>query len=270
MKKEIKDGIMKELEDGVKAVFSSGKYTEYLDVMSRFYSYSANNCLLIAMQKPEATLVAGFKAWQTKFNRQVRKGEKAIRILAPCPHKVMKEINGEEKEVTFTTFRSAAVFDVSQTEGDELPDICERLTDKVEGYERLMDAIVKNSPVPVRYESISGTANGYYSHTNKEIVLDACMAEAQTVKTLVHEVAHAILHDKESGTENEADRRTKEVQAESVAYVVCNAFGIDTSAYSFEYVASWSKNHDVKELMNSLEVIRTTAKHLAEGIASVI
>ena len=200
----------------------------------------------------------------------MKKGEKGIRILAPCPHKFVKTIDGEEKEITIVKFRSAAVFDVSQTEGDALPTLCDRLTGTVTGFEKLLPAIVKTSPVPIRHERIEGTAHGYYSHANKEIVLDEGMSEAQTVKTLVHEIAHAILHDKDGGTEKEADRNTREIQAESVAYVVCNTFGIDTSAYSFEYVATWSKGREVKELEASLETIRATAKDIADRITAVL
>ena len=265
---KIKD-ITEQLEQGVKDVFESEKYRSYLDVMSRFYNYSAGNCILIVMQCPGASLIAGFKAWQKKFNRHVKKGEKAIKILAPCLHKIKKEDeNGEEKEITFTTFKAAYVFDVSQTEGADLPTMCSRLTDSVDGYADLLETIKEASPVPVRFDKIEGGASGYFHTINKEIVIREGMSESQTIKTLVHEISHAILHDKETGEEKDAARHTAEVQAESVAYTVCQYIGLDTSEYSFEYVAGWAESREVKDLTNSLEVIRKTAKEIIEMIAA--
>lgn len=260
------ENIMDTLKKGVADVYESEHYINYLKVMSRFYNYSANNCLLILMQCPEATLVAGYKAWQEKFKRQVKKGEKSIQIIAPCPHRKIKEVDGQEQEVVFTTFRTTSVFDISQTEGEELPTICNELTGDVDGYIDLIDRIVTACPVPVKYEDIKGGALGYYSNADKVIVIKAGMSEEQTLKTLIHELSHALLHDKENGAESKADSRTKEVQAESVAYTVCSALGVDTSSYSFEYIAGWSYNKEVKELMNSLETIRKTAKYILERI----
>lgn len=261
--------ITEQLEEGVKDVFESEKYRNYLDVMSRFYHYSAGNCILIAMQCPGASLIAGFKAWQNKFKRHVRKGEKAIRILAPCPHKkTVVDDEGNEKEIKWNTFKAAYVFDVSQTEGEALPTMCSRLTDSVEGYTGLLETIKKASPVPVRFDQIEGGASGYFHTINKEIVIREGMSESQTIKTLVHEISHAILHDRENGEEKDAARHTAEVQAESVAYTVCQYIGLDTSEYSFEYVAGWAESREVKDLTNSLEVIRKTAKEIIEKIAA--
>lgn len=261
------DEITTELEQGVQDVLQSDKYRGFLEMMSRFYNYSACNCILIMRQYPKATLVAGYNAWKDKFHRQVKKGEKAIRILAPCPHKKMViDDDGNEKEVRWTTFRATNVFDVSQTEGEELPTICNRLTDSVEGYDGIIEKLKGISTVPIRFDGI--TVAGYYSPVDKEIVLCEGMSEAQTIKTLVHEIAHSILHDKDTGTEKDADRNTKELQAESVAYTVCQYMGLDTSEYSFEYLASWSASGDAKELAKSLEVIRKTAKGIIDQIAA--
>lgn len=261
------DEITAELEQGVQDVLQSDKYRGFLEMMSRFYNYSACNCILIMRQFPEATLVAGYNAWRDKFRRQVKKGEKAIRILAPCPHKKMTvDENGNEKEVRWTTFRATNVFDISQTEGEELPTICNRLTDSVEGYDGIIEKLNGISAVPIRFDRIN--VAGYYSPADKEIVLCEGMSEAQTVKTLVHEIAHSILHDKDTGTEKNADRNTRELQAESVAYTVCQYMGLDTSEYSFEYLASWSASDDTKELAKSLEVIRKTAKGIIDQITA--
>ena len=270
MAKDIKD-ITEQLEQGVKDVFESERYKAYLDFMGKFYNYSVNNSILIWMQKPEASLVAGYQTWQKKFKRQVRKGEKGITILAPCPHKFKKEVEDEngnlvEKEIQYTSFRATTVFDISQTDGDEVPTLCNDLTGEVENYEELLNALKALAPVPVDFEEIKTGAKGYYSHTEHRIVINEGMSEQQTIKTLIHEIAHSFLHEKENGEEKDADRNTKEVQAESVAYTVCKMLGIDTSEYSFEYVAGWSKGKEVKELNASMEVIRRTAKNIIEGL----
>lgn len=266
--KDIK-AITEQLEQGVKEVFTSDKYIEYLQFMSKFTSYSFNNTMLIFLQKPNASLVAGYKSWQQK-GRQVRKGEKAITILAPCPHKREVETeDGEAKEITWTSFRPVSVFDVSQTDGEDIPtSCCEMLNGEVEGYAELIAKLESISPVPVGYENIKGGANGYYSNAEKRIAIQEGMSEAQTIKTLVHEISHAILHDSEDGEEKEADRRTREVQAESVAYTVCSMLGLDTSDYSFGYVAGWSTGKEIKELNASMEVIRQTAKDITDRIAA--
>lgn len=263
--------ITKKLEEGVKGIYEGDGYKAFLDVMSKFHTYSVNNCILIAMQKPEATQVAGFKSWQKNFKRSVKKGEKAIKILAPIPHKFTKEIENEDgekvqKEIQYMTFRAISVFDISQTEGDELPSICKMLEGSVEGFQSLINKLESLSPVPVAYEPISGGANGYYSHATNSIVVDAGLSEQQTIKTLIHEIAHSILHNKDNGDEKDADKNTKEVQAESVAYTVCNWLGLDTSEYSFGYVAGWSAGREIKELTASMEVIRKTAGEIIEGL----
>ena len=270
MAKDI-EKITEELEQGVKEVFTSEQYAEYLAFVSKFYNYSANNCILIWMQKPDASLVAGFKAWQTKFKRNVKKGEKGIQILAPCPKKFKKIVKDEdgnetEKVINYTTFRTTYVFDISQTEGEDIPKFVNDLTGDVERFEELVEKLVELSPVPVSFEKFESPAKGYYDHSEGRIVVQPDMSEQQTLKTLIHEISHAILHNDEDGEQKEADRHTKEVQAESVAYTVCAAFGIDTSEYSFGYVASWSEGREVKELTASMDVIRNTAKDIIESL----
>lgn len=268
-KADVKD-ITAKLEQGVKEVFTSEKYIEYLRFMSKFTHYSFNNTMLIMMQMPNATLCAGYKNWQKKFKRQVRKGEHGIRILAPCPHKKkVEDDDGNEKEVRWTTFTTTTVFDISQTDGEDIPNYgIEALTGAVDGYNDLFTKLTEISPVAVEFEDIQGGANGYYSNADKRIALQQGMSEAQTLKTLVHEISHAILHDKDNGTETDADRQTREVQAESVAYTVCSMLGLDTSDYSFGYIAGWSGGKDLKELTASMEVIRKTAKGIADALAA--
>ena len=257
--------------------------------MSKFHNYSFNNTMLIAMQKPDATLVAGFKAWQKDFDRHVKKGEKGIRILAPAPYKIKEEqekldpVTGEimldksgmpiteEVEIKIPAFRVVPVFDVSQTDGKELPDIeVNELSGSVEDYEDFMQALTEVSPVPITYEDIEGEAKGYFHTTDHRIAIQEGMSQSQTVKTAIHEVAHAKLHDRERNQDIDAvldkDRNTKEVEAESVAYTVCQHFGIDTSDYSFGYIARWSSDRDMKELKSSLDTIRKTASELITGI----
>lgn len=263
--------ITETLETGVKEVFNGAEYKAYLDFMSKFYDYSINNTILIFMQMPNASLVAGYQAWQKKFKRQVRKGEKSIKILAPIPHKFKKEVEDEdgniiEKEIKYTSYRAVNVFDISQTEGEEVPNIAKELTGEVVGYSELFNKLIEFSPVPVEFENIQSGANGYFSHVDNRIAIKEGMAEQQTIKTLIHEISHAILHDKETGEEAEASRRTKEVQAESVAYVVCSSLGLDTSDYSFGYVAGWSGGKEVKELTASMEVIKKTAGTIIEAL----
>lgn len=262
--------ITEKLEAGITELFESGRFEEYLQMMGRFHRYSVNNCILILLQKPEATLVAGYRKWQDEFNRQVKRGERSIKILAPMTRKAKRveknPVTGEEeeKEVTFTVYRPVPVFDISQTEGDDLPDIVTQLEGD-EGAE-LIAKVEKVSPVPVRYEPIRGTANGYF-HQDGYIVVDDGLSPKQTLKTLIHEVAHATIHCKD-GEEVEADRATKEVQAEAVAYTVCNFFGVDTSDYSFGYVAGWSYGKDKDELRKNLEVIRKTAGTIIDSVTA--
>ena len=281
--------ITEKLEQGIKELFESEKYKTYLNTMSKFHNYSFNNTMLIAMQKPDATLVAGFKAWQKNFDRHVKKGEKGIRILAPAPYKIKEEqekldpVTGEimldkngmpiteEVEIKIPAFRVVPVFDVSQTDGKELPDIgVNELSGSVEDYEDFMQALTEVSPVPITYEDIDGESKGYFHTTDHRIAIQEGMSQSQTVKTAIHEVAHAKLHDREQNQDIDAvldkDRNTKEVEAESVAYTVCQHFGIDTSDYSFGYIAGWSSDRDMKELKSSLDTIRKTASELITGI----
>lgn len=273
MKKNIED-ITKKLEEGVQGVFQGEGYKTFLNVMAKFHSYSFNNCVLIAMQFPEATRVAGYRSWETNFKRHVKKGEKAIKILAPIPHKFQKEVEDEEgnkemKEVQYMSFRAVPVFDISQTEGEELPEICKKLEGTVEGFGDLISKLEELSPVPVEYKEIKGSANGYFSHAENIIAVDAGLSEQHKVKTLIHEIAHAILHNKDNGIEKDADSRTKEVQAESIAYTVCNWLGMDTSEYSFGYVAGWSEGKELKELTASMDVIRMTAGEIIDSLEAV-
>ena len=284
--KEITD----RLEQGIKELFDSDRYKEYLRVMSKFHNYSFNNTLLIAMQKPDASLVAGFQSWKNNFKRNVVKGEKGIKILAPSPFKIKQEMEKidpatqkpvigadgkpvkEEKEITIPAFKVVSVFDVSQTEGKELPDIAvDMLTGDVERFKDVFAALEKTSPVPIGFEKIEGNSHGYYHLEEKRIAIDEGMSELQTIKTAIHEIAHAKLHDIDPNAPKEEqadrpDRRTREVQAESVAYAVCQHYGLDTSDYSFGYVAGWSSGRELDELKSSLETIRSTAAEIINSI----
>lgn len=283
--KEITD----KLESGIKELFEGEKFKEYLDTMSKFHNYSFNNTMLIAMQKPDATLVAGFNSWKNKFERSVNKGEKGIQIYAPAPYKIKKEqtkldpdtdlpVLGkdgkpikEEVEVTIPAFKVVSVFDVSQTSGKELPTLgADELSGNVKDYEKFFNAVREASPVPIKFAEIDGTAKGFYHHEDKSITIKENMSEVQTIKTAIHEIAHAKLHDrdlKKSDVDKPKDRSTEEVEAESIAYTVCQHFGIDTSDYSFAYVASWGSGKDTPELKSSLETIRSTASELITAIS---
>lgn len=261
--------LTEKLEQGVKTLFDSEKYAEYLRFMSKFHNYSFGNVILILSQKPDAQVVAGYTAWK-KLGRQVRKGETAIGIIAPCPHKktwTEKNDNGdlEEKERTWTGFKAAYVFDISQTDGKEIPTVVETLTDSVDGYADLFEKLRAIAPVPILVKPIRTGANGFYDHKNEQIVIKEGLPQAQTIKTAVHEITHSMLHCKD-GEQGKADRLTREVQAESVAYVVCNALGLDTSEYSFGHIAGWSSGKDVKELTASLKVIQKTADAILAAI----
>ena len=284
--KEITD----RLEQGITELFDSERYREYLRVMSKFHNYSFNNTLLIAMQKPDASLVAGFSAWKNNFGRNVIKGQKGIKIIAPSPYKVKQEMKKidphtqqpiigkdgkpvtEEKEITIPAYKVVSVFDVSQTEGKELPDIAvDELTGDVERYRDFFAALEKTSPVPIGFEQIPGSSHGYYHLEDKRIAIQEGMSELQTLKTAIHEIAHAKLHDIDlNAPENEqqprVDRRTREVEAESVAYTVCQHYGLDTSDYSFGYVAGWSSGRELSELKSSLETIRSAAAEIINSI----
>ena len=281
--------ITEKLEQGLRELFESEKYRTYLNTMSKFHNYSINNTILIAMQKPDATLVAGYKAWQKNFERHVKKGEKGIRILAPAPYKIKEEQEKidpvtnepmldkdgmpimEEVEIKIPAFRVVPVFDVSQTDGKELPELSVgELSADVDGYQDFMRALEAVSPAPIGYENIPGEAKGYFDITLNRVAIQEGMSESQTVKTAIHEVAHAKLHSKEREKETDLsehkDRNTKEVEAESVAYTVCQHFGIDTSDYSFGYIAGWSSGKEMTELKSSLDTIRRTASELISDI----
>ena len=282
--KEITD----RLEQGITELFDSERYKEYLQVMSKFHNYSFNNTLLIAMQKPDASLIAGFSAWKNNFGRNVMRGEKGIRILAPSPYKIRQEVEKkdpqtgktvigkdgkpvtETKEIQIPAYKVVAVFDVSQTEGRELPSIsANELTGDVEQYEDFFVALEKTSPVPMGFEKIEGTAHGYYHLEEKRIAIDEGMSQLQNLKTAIHEIAHTKLHDIDLNAPEQPDRpdrRTREVQAESIAYTVCQHYGLDTSDYSFGYVAGWSSGRELAELKSSLETIRATAAEIINTI----
>ncbi len=284
--KEITD----RLEQGIAELFDSERYKDYLRVMSKFHNYSFRNTLLIAMQAPDASLVAGFNTWKNTHGRNVKRGEKGIKIFAPSPYKVKREVEKldpqtrkpiigkdgkpvtEEQEITVPAYKVVSVFDVSQTEGRELPDIAvDELTGDVDRYNDFFAALEKTSPVPIGFENIEGKSHGYYHLEEKRIAIQENMSELQTLKTAIHEIAHAKLHDIDLNAPKEdladrPDRRTREVQAESVAYTVCQHYGLDTSDYSFGYVAGWSSGRELAELKASLETIRTAAAEIIDSI----
>ena len=284
--KEITD----RLEQGIMELFDSERYKEYLRVMSKFHNYSFNNTLLIAMQKSDASLIAGFNAWKNNFGRNVMKGQKGIKIIAPSPFKIKQEMEKidphtqkpvigkdgkpvtEEKEITIPAYKVVSVFDVSQTEGRELPDIAvDELTGDVDRYKDFFAALEKTSPVPIAFENIEGGSHGYYHLEDKRIAINEGMSELQTLKTAIHEIAHAKLHDIDLNAPKDeqqphVDRRTREVEAESVAYTVCQHYGLDTSDYSFGYVAGWSSGRELSELKSSLETIRSAAAEIINSI----
>ena len=272
------NAIMEQLEKGISETLDSEKYKQFLKVQSMFHSYSFNNAMLIYMQKPDATRVAGYKTWLTKFERQVQRGEKGITILAPCPYKYEKDVKKINKdtgkeEIKIATveglrFRAVKVFDVSQTDGKPLPEICQELTGNSHNSDSIIKAIKQFSKVPIAEKVIADGSKGYYSIIKNLIAINAGMSPDQTAKTLIHEYAHSQLHNTEAGAK--LDRSTKEVQAESVAFIVSNHFGIDTSEYSFEYLASWSSGKDLKELKQSFDLIQKTANKFIENIDAVL
>ena len=263
--------IIDRLEQGVTDLFESDRYKEYLRVMARFHNYSFNNTLLIAMQCPGATRLAGFQSWK-KFGRHVKKGEKGIKVIAPAPYKKTIEKDGEETVILVPHFKVVSTYDVSQTEGKPLPEIASTLTGSVDSYDDFMVALAQVSPVPIGFEDISGSAHGYYSLADKRIAVREGMSEQQTLKTLIHEISHAKLHDfdlsKPRDEISKTDRQTMECQAEAVAFVCCEHFGLDTSGYSFGYIAGWSSGRELKELRSSLEIIRDTAAEIIDGVES--
>lgn len=281
------NSIMQSLEMGVQNFLEGDqeRYKEFLKVMTKFHNYSVNNTLLIAMQRPDATLCNSYKRWQS-LGRQVKRGEKGITIIAPAPVKTIQTrerkdqyqqpVIGEdghpkleEVEVVIPRFRPTTVFAYEQTEGEPLPFLVpEELTASVENYEIFMEAITKVSTVPIRFDEITNGAKGYYSNATKEIVINKGMSESQTMKTAIHECAHSLLHDKDIMMSNhvEKDRMTKEIEAESCAFCVCAAFNLDTGDYSFPYISGWSKAHDMKELKGSLDLIRKTSGEFIDKV----
>lgn len=294
---EEKDRMIKELtgqiKDGVKDVFQSENYQNFLNIMSRFHEYSVRNMILIRLQRPDAQLVAGRYDWNHKFHRHIKAGSKALYVCAPLkgkkhhPDKEVSEDNkvSEDDELPeldedetdkkenrreITRFTYKAVFDVSDTEGKPLPTLCDDLTGSVEGFQDFRYAARSFSPAPISFEKFPGGARGYFSPVENEIVIQASMEETQTLKTLIHEITHAVLHNETEKKKNrqngaEKDRQTQEVEAESTAYTVCKYFGVDTSEYSFPYIATWSSSREVEELEASLGTIRNTAKEMIES-----
>lgn len=276
---EIKE-LTDKLENGIKEVFTSGRYCGYLSAMSKFHSYSYNNTLLIHLQKPNATYVSGFVSWKT-MGRYVKKDEEGIRILAPCPYKTTKYMDivdaetgqvkrdsqgnpmKEKREITYASFKAISIFDISQTAGKPLPELAEELQGTIPDYTILMDSVKEIAPVPIRFESWDKSKKGHYDLANKEIVIKSDMSELQTVKTAIHETAHSILHrDKE----HIKDSGTMETEAESVAFIVCQHLGLDTSDYSFGYLAGWSSDKELLELKSSLQTIQRTAHEVIENL----
>lgn len=282
--------ITDQLEAGIQALFESEKFQQYLKILSKFHDYSLNNTLLIAMQKPDATLVAGYTAWKKQFGRQVQKGESGIRILAPTPYKkkmevdktdpitgeIIKNSDGtsvkESKEVLMPAFKVVNVFDISQTDGKPLPTIgVNELTGDVAQYEMFFEALKKACPVPIGFEQIDGGAKGYFHTVENRIAIQEGMSQVQTIKTAIHEMTHQKLHSidptaKTDPAEPKLTRNHKEVEAESVAFTVCQHYGIDTGDYSFAYVAGWSHGKETPELKASLDKIRKTASEMITEI----
>ncbi len=279
--KEITD----RLEQGIKDVYDSERYKLYLRTMSKFHSYSFRNSLLIMLQKPESTYVAGFNTWQA-LKRSVNRGEKGIQILAPAPYRVKVEMEKvdpathkpvlnafgkpvtELVEITKPAFRPAYVFDISQTSGQPLPQLTQELAGSISQYDKLFESIKSVSPFPIQFEDIPGITKGYCDHLNQKIAIKNGMSEKQNVKTAIHEITHADLHTNQLNLalSGRKDRRTREVEAESVAFVVCSHYGIDTSDYSFSYIASWSGNKELEELKASLATIQKQASELIDRI----
>ena len=273
--------LISQAEEGIKAVFESDKYKNFLITMSKFHNYSLRNSMLIEMQKPGASNVAGFNSWKKNFNRYVKKGEKGIQILAYSPKTITKGIEAKDSDGNIIndvdgkpkieiqkkeipSYIPVYVYDVSQTQGDPLPQLINELDGTVERYEDLKEALINVSPYPVHIENIESGAKGYCSPTENKIAIKENMSQLHTIKTLIHEITHADLHAPEAGLPyaEKTNRQTKEVEAESTAYVVASHYGMDTSEYSFGYIASWSENKELTELKGSLDKIHKQAKGL--------
>lgn len=257
------------LEAGVREFYTSEKFIAYLQVMSRFHNYSLNNQILIAAQMPEATIVAGYNSWMRNFDRHVKRGEKSITILAPMKIRIKVDTdktdeygNVIQEDKEGIKFRPVSVFDVSQTEGKPLPQIISELTGDVSRYEQLLDAARQAAPYPIEIGAVEGSAKGWCNFTQEKIIIKEGMSEAQTLKTAFHETAHARIH----AGDTDKSREQKEVEAESIAYVVCNHFGLDTSDYSFGYVATWAGRQDINLLKQSMQTISQTAKSIITDV----
>lgn len=286
-RQEVLKDLTEQLEKSIQDFMESEKYKTFLSSMAKFHNYSLNNQILIAVQKPDSTLCAGYTTWQ-KQNRYVKKGEKGIRIICPAPYKkeylkdVIDKTTGKpellpdgkakqeivQKVIPF--FKVGYVYDISQTEGQPLPEIADILEgDLDEDLKSLKEAMLQASPVPVCFQPIDGETNGFYSPAAGEIVVDSTLSEKQSLKTLIHETAHALLHNPEASS-SQSTRETKEVEAESVAYVVCQYFGLDTSDYSFGYIAGWSSGKGTPELKASLENIRNTSNEIISNVEQIL
>lgn len=286
-RQEVLKDLTEQLEKSIQDFMESEKYKAFLSSMAKFHNYSLNNQILIAVQKPDSTLCAGYTTWQ-KQNRYVKKGEKGIRIICPSPYKkeylkdVIDKTTGKpellpdgkakqeivQKVIPF--FKVGYVYDISQTEGQPLPEVTHRLKGDLDSdLKRLKEALLEVSPVPVAFQPVEGSANGFYSPAAGEIVVDSTLSEKQSLKTLIHETAHAILHNPETAS-SQSTRETKEVEAESVAYVVCQYFGLDTSDYSFGYIAGWSSGKGTPELKASLENIRNTSNEIISNVEQIL
>ena len=281
MKERVKE-LTDKLEQGLKEVFESDNYKNYLNTMAKFHNYSINNTLLINQQKPDATLVAGYDSWVRNFDRHVKKGERGINIIAPAPFKTEREVpiinpetgqpilkkDGtpytEKKEVTIPYFKITRVFDISQTEGRDLPTIgVNELLKDVDGAKDFIESLKKVSPIPIEFGETNGDSKGFYSPVDNKIVVKDGMSDAQTIKTMVHEISHAKLHNPDRAEENAGKSKgTIEMEAESIAYIVCQHFGIDTSDYSFGYIAGWSEGKETDELKKSMNTIRETSSEM--------
>ena len=293
MKQEKKDQnekikeLTEKLHDGIKELYESDKYRDYLRTMAKFTNYSFNNTILIWAQRPDASAVAGYRAWQTKFGRTVNPGAKGIMIYEPAPwkrttHERVLDADGKpvldqdgkevtrEVERTFQSFKIGYVFAYEDTSGKPLPSLVSILDQDVDNYDALMNALQKVSPAPIRFAEIPGTANGYYDLEKREICVDSSLPQMQKIKTSIHEIAHGLLHDKVTGEDPQATQREMEVSAESVAFVVCSYLGLDTSDYSFGYVGGWSAGKELKELQEKMEIIRKAANTIISGIEAEI
>ena len=289
MKDQLRE-ITDRLEAGIEEIFTSENYKKYLSTMAKFHKYSFNNTLLIALQNPEATLVAGYTAWQQKFHRQVKRGEKSIKIIAPMTFRRDMEVEKvdpatqeiiigadgqpekETRQVSYQRFKVSSVFDISQTFGEPIPSLeVPELTGDREHFEVYMEAVRKVSPVPIRFDEIPGDVKGYYSNTKKEIVIQKGMSQAQIIKTAVHELGHSLCHDRDylESIGEKKDRVTMELEAESIANCVCAYFGLDTGDYSYPYIAGWAVDRPRNTLQESMDLIRTTSGEVIEKMAEV-